>query len=143
MLSAPAIPDDFDWSSNNTDVAVRRQDAVAVYENVNGDVVVRRQADFNEDEDPILIINKACVPALVRALIDTAGLEAEPVSHGILLPPPARSGSDPTAAERQRRYRDRHRNGADRNAHDRNDRYGGPLRHAETLDLEVPATAAS
>jgi hypothetical protein len=135
MLSAPAITDDFDWA-NNPDIVARHQDAIACYENLNGDVVIRREQSWCEDEDTIIVINKAHVPALVQALIDTAGLEAESVEHA-QLPPPAKA--DTTAAERQRRYRHRHRNGGA----DRNDRYVTPSRHAETLDLEVSEQAAS
>ena len=74
MLSAPAITDDFDWA-NNPDIVARHQDAIACYENLNGDVVIRREQSWCEDEDTIIVINKAHVPALVQALIDTAGLE--------------------------------------------------------------------
>ena len=43
-----------------------QQDAIAVYANDNGDLVIRRQKDWNEEEDSAI----AVAPAHVRQLID-------------------------------------------------------------------------
>jgi hypothetical protein len=55
----------FDWTSKD-DVAVNQQDAIAVYANDNGDVVIRRQKDWNEDEDTFIVL----APAYVRQFIE-------------------------------------------------------------------------
>ena len=34
------MSDDFDWSADNPDVVTPRQNCIAVYENVNGSIVV-------------------------------------------------------------------------------------------------------
>ena len=40
----------FDWS-DETSIAVRPQDAIAVYANEANEIVIRRQKDWNEEED--------------------------------------------------------------------------------------------
>jgi hypothetical protein len=65
----------FDWTSN--DVVVRQQDAVAVYQNPYGDVVIRREAAWDEENDVCVVIARQNVPAVVEAILHTAGLEPE------------------------------------------------------------------
>jgi hypothetical protein len=55
---------DFDWN-NKADVAVGQQDTIAVYSNDNGDLVIRRQKDWNEEDDTFVV-----APAYVRQLIE-------------------------------------------------------------------------
>ncbi len=55
----------FDWTSKDA-VAVDQQDAIAVYSNDNGDIVIRRQKDWNEDEDSVIVL----APAHVRQFIE-------------------------------------------------------------------------
>lgn len=55
----------FDWN-DQAGVAVGQQDAIAVYANDNGDLVLRRQKDWNEEEDSVI----AVAPAYVRQLIE-------------------------------------------------------------------------
>jgi hypothetical protein len=113
-----SVPDDFDWSADNPDVVTHRQDSIAVYENAHGDVVIRREKDWN-DEDVYIVVDKVHVPAVVAAMLRVAGL---PMPGQALLPPPSPNLSMPTpAATRQKRYRDRQRDGerdAGRNARD-------------------------
>ena len=49
---AMSDPDDFDWTAENPDVVVRRQDNIAVYENTAGDVVIRREQSCYEMTTP-------------------------------------------------------------------------------------------
>ena len=55
----------FDWTNNHA-VAVDQQDAIAVYSNDNGEVVIRRQKDWNENEDSVIVV----APAYVRQFIE-------------------------------------------------------------------------
>ena len=43
-----------------------QQDAIAVYANDNGDLVLRRQKDWNEEEDSVIVV----APAFARQLIE-------------------------------------------------------------------------
>jgi len=58
---------DFDWTSKDA-VAVNQQDAIAVYSNDNGDVVIRRQKDWNEEEDSVIVLAPAYVRQFVEAV---------------------------------------------------------------------------
>ena len=110
--------DDFDWNvDDNPDVVVTWQNCIAVYENVAGSIVIRRERAWDEDDDVIILVTKASAPALAQAILRAAGVvmpTAVAITHELLPPPPAK---DPTAAERQRRFRNRHRNGDDRDGH--------------------------
>lgn len=55
----------FDWTNNHA-VAVDQQDTIAVYSNDNGEVVIRRQKDWNENEDSVIVV----APAYVRQFIE-------------------------------------------------------------------------
>jgi hypothetical protein len=55
----------FDWADSNA-VAANQQDAIAVYANESGDVVIRRQKDWNEDDDSTIVV----APAYVRQPIE-------------------------------------------------------------------------
>ena len=93
---------EFDWL--DADVIVPQQPAIAVYLNPTGDVVLRQRGDLYDDDSWCWFrIERA--PAVARAIIETAGLDIAE-----LMPEPTRIGSkpkDPSAAERQRRYRER------------------------------------
>lgn len=59
------------WSWNKEDadasIVIERVDAVAVYQNPNGDLVIRQQHPLGED-DAIVIIPRAHVPALLQGI---------------------------------------------------------------------------
>jgi hypothetical protein len=55
----------FDWN-DQAGIAVSQQDAIAVHANDNGDLVLRRQKDWNEEEDSVIVV----APAYVRQLIE-------------------------------------------------------------------------
>ena len=47
--------DSFDWFDNEC-VVVPEQEALAVYPNPDGDVVIRREARWDENEDPFFVL---------------------------------------------------------------------------------------
>jgi hypothetical protein len=108
---------EFDWNpANDTDhsVVVRHQPAIAVYFNPHDAVVIRQQDQYDESTDHFVFITKDNVRKVVERMLEVAGIEllmARVEDSGLeesrLLPAP----KDPTAVERQRRYRNKHRNG--------------------------------
>ncbi len=94
------LGDDFNWNEPNS-VIVRHQPAIAVYLNDDDEVVIRQQGHYGPDEDQWIYIAKENVQKVVQAILANAG-----IVDGAIAPPPR----DRTAAERQRRYRERHRN---------------------------------
>jgi hypothetical protein len=97
---------DFDWSDIN--VVIHEQPQSGVYLNPNGQLVIRQLRNAYEDEDPFLYFSLENVPALVRAIIDTAGIEPAdvwPQQQLNVLPAPIPA----TGAERSKRYRQRKR----------------------------------
>jgi hypothetical protein len=59
--------DDFKWTTDDSVVA-RRSDGLAVYANKFGLVVIRKEADALEDDDPVFLIEPSKVPGLIKAL---------------------------------------------------------------------------
>jgi hypothetical protein len=119
---------DFNWQSET--IAVAEQDAIAVYANERGAVVIRAQCW--PDDDPIIIVALQNVTSLLQAIVRASGLPLElvrcvgPGSYvdvdephedlaegrpdaDISVSEPA-PPKDVTAAERQRRHRGK-RNG--------------------------------
>jgi hypothetical protein len=131
---------DFDWNPGNPDLVVERQPAIAVYENAGGAITIRREREWDEDDDVIIVVTKANVPAFVRAILRASESDLELVrslGNGAYedvrpfidwQPANADSGGaterpkpkDPTAAERQRRSRASRKGTvtADRDSHD-------------------------
>ncbi len=95
------MSENFDWWAAEKQglVAVREQAPIAVYLNPRGCVVIRQQNDF--DDDSWILVE----PDRVRALAEAIVRLAEP--ERLALPPPSPAVKDTTAAERQRRYRER------------------------------------
>jgi hypothetical protein len=99
---------DFDWYGASESVVVRHQPAIAIYLNPYDEVVVRQQGQY--DEDQWVYVSTENVPILARAMLEAAGYETDQ-TYGKPLPKP-----EPlSGAERQRRYRNKRRNG-ERNA---------------------------
>jgi len=111
--------EDFKWSANDS-IVLQDQPALAVYQNPVGQVVLRREAHWDETEDCFIYICRGNVLAVIAAMIRTAEL------HDVLLAQrsgggyadypvwPEEEASEPlqiegpkdrTAAERQRRHR--------------------------------------
>jgi len=61
--------DDFDWNAdgNKEDVVIPQVDAVAVYQNGTGNVVIRQQ-DPMGDRDQFVVIPRGSVNTLIKAL---------------------------------------------------------------------------
>jgi hypothetical protein len=99
--------DDFDWHGES--VVLRCQPAVAVYENPHGEIVIRQEGHYGPEEDQWLYITRYNAPKVAKAILALVGIELSLKADGEISPPrTARKGA--TAAERQRRYRERQRN---------------------------------
>jgi hypothetical protein len=63
------MTDDFNWvgARNHDQVVVPEQAAIAVYENPNGDIVIRQQAALGSD-DHIIYIQPLYLPRLIASL---------------------------------------------------------------------------
>ena len=64
--------DSFDWFDNEC-VVVPEQEALAVYPNPDGDVVIRREARRDENEDPFFVLRRVHAVQLAQAILDAAG----------------------------------------------------------------------
>jgi hypothetical protein len=68
---------EFDWSDDNV-VVLREQRLTAVYRNPHGDLVIRQERSWNEDEDPFLVIAANNVQTLIDKLCDLEGIPSAP-----------------------------------------------------------------
>jgi hypothetical protein len=107
---AMSASDEFNWREvdDNECIIVRHQPAIAVYLNPHGGVVIRQEGHYGPDEDQCIFITRDNVPTLTHALLEAAGFEtADTFGEPLVLPK-----SEPlSAAERQRRYRNKKRDG--------------------------------
>lgn len=101
---------DFDWTGSGS-IAVAEQLAIAIYPNPKGVVVVRQERAWDEDSDTVIFVNPDHARAVAAAILEAAGLEPDVVIAGLLAPPATPPVADPTAAERQRRHRQRLKQG--------------------------------
>lgn len=101
-MSAFEKPDAFDWVEDDS-IVIPPQQALAVYSNGRGAVVIRQQGD-GFDEDAFICIRPENARALAAAILREAGaaLDAEATEQ--------RPKASSAAAERQRRHRARKRN---------------------------------
>ena len=58
---------EFKWSDTES-VVVRQQDAIAVYANEAAEIVIRRQKDWNEEDDSVIVVAPAYVHELIEAI---------------------------------------------------------------------------
>jgi hypothetical protein len=104
---------EFDWNPKDDeehDIVLRLQPAIAVYLNPHDEVVIRQQDQFDVSEDHFVFITKGNVLKVVERTLAVAGIERIEdcgLDEPLLLP----ALKDRTGSERQRRYRNRHRNG--------------------------------
>jgi hypothetical protein len=68
---------EFDWSDDDV-VVLREQRLTAVYRNPHGDLVIRQERSWNEDEDPFLVIAADNVQTLIDKLCDLEGIPSAP-----------------------------------------------------------------
>ncbi|MCP4306589.1 MAG: hypothetical protein GY788_17310 [bacterium] len=57
----------FDWECDSDAIVVQEQAAIAVYENGNGDVVIRQRTEHTEDDD-VVYVHAKNLPTLIDAL---------------------------------------------------------------------------
>lgn len=109
------MTDDFNW--DDVDTIVPAQGAIAVYENPHGNVVVREQVPYPEDDKWIVFLPQYA-EAIVRRIIEVAGLPFTLVPNGSSAVGSSDKTKDCTAAERQRRRRNKLRKARDSNRDD-------------------------
>lgn len=93
---------DFDWNRKDAPVVLQQQRKTAIYMNPASDVVIRQEADWDEENDPFVVIGAQNLRRVIASLTELAdeieGGERQPAD---------RPTKDPTAADRQRRRRER------------------------------------
>jgi hypothetical protein len=95
---------DFDWDDGSA-VILREQPATAIYVNPTGALVIRQQRSWDQDEDTWIVIQRENVRLVALQMLAVLGMSAES------FPPDQNEGERSSGAARQRRYRERHRNG--------------------------------
>ncbi len=60
-------PEDFSWAKREA-IVVKHVDAIAVYKNDDGDVVVRQEARTPDDSDAVVVVPIAHAWTLIEAL---------------------------------------------------------------------------
>ena len=94
-------PDQFDWH-HDEHIVVRRQPAIAIYDNPMGQVVIRQENEEPFEDDPYILIEPDRLAVVIAALQTYL---APPSGVAAPTNPPRTPG-----AERQARYRERQRN---------------------------------
>jgi len=65
--------DRFDWWKDDS-IVVERQMSIAIYFNSRGHLVVRQEAEWNEDEDTFIYIAPQNIAAFIDRLCDVSGI---------------------------------------------------------------------
>lgn len=105
-----AHAEDFDWQDDPS-IICREQAATAVYSNVHGAVVIRQAQAWDENSDTLIILEPACARRAARAILELlAALDGRRTAEANKIDDEAEQQPS-TNALRQRRYRERHRNG--------------------------------
>jgi hypothetical protein len=77
--------DDFDWSAECRDggsVVLREQRATAIYRNTAGDLVIRQERAWNEEEDPFIVITQQNEQEFLDKLCDFLGIPSTATPNG-------------------------------------------------------------
>jgi hypothetical protein len=64
----------FDWADVQECIVQRQVHRVAIYDNTHGDVVIRQERDWNEEDDPFIVIARAHAIRAAHAILNAAGL---------------------------------------------------------------------
>jgi hypothetical protein len=115
------MSDDFSWSSEDTNVVIQEQPPIAVYTNPHDAIVIRMNGDCLREDDQTIFVRPENVLTLIKALAREAGMGEIDVVRKVaesdyhedyeVIEFPSTPVKRPlTNAERQKRYRDRHRN---------------------------------
>jgi hypothetical protein len=163
---------DFNWWGDDEAIVVQDQAATAIYANKHGGVVLRQQRAWDEENDTYIVVARENAIRVANAILDAAGhgdlmfyrpsrsgagyedVGIDELGHHLAWAPPAegkvKKPKDTTAPERQKRYRDRKRQGVttdvtlhDGVTHDRNDRNGVTPGNAVTVDHISSEAAAA
>jgi hypothetical protein len=67
---------DFDWRRDAADIVLNSQPATAVYENPRRQIVIRQEAQWPDDEDTTVLIDRVNLQAFIDRLCDIAGIPA-------------------------------------------------------------------
>ena len=59
--------EDFSWRDTES-VVVRQQDAIAIYSNPDGDLVIRRRQAWDEDSDVWIIVAQTQIRTVIDAM---------------------------------------------------------------------------
>jgi hypothetical protein len=59
--------EDFSWRDTES-VVVRQQDAVAIYSNPDGDLVIRRRQAWDEDSDVWIVVAQTQIRTVITAM---------------------------------------------------------------------------
>jgi hypothetical protein len=113
---------EFDWRDAQDEGAIVQQSVlrVAVYTNPHDDVVIRQERDEYDERDTFIIIGKGNLLAVITKLHELAiALEVDG--------PIVTKRKPLTSAERQRRYRERHKRNAEGDDDERNAGDGSPM----------------
>lgn len=112
---------DLDWHRDDS-VVVKDQPGIAVFVNVHGYIAIRQRGDLDphtlESADVVVVVARQHAADLARAILALAEPQGSP---RLALPAPA----DKSAADRQRRYRVRKRDGV--TVPERDDRNAGTV----------------
>jgi hypothetical protein len=66
----------FDWEQDAKDIVTPTQYAIAVYENPHRQIVIRQEAVWPDEDDPIVVVDRANLQPLIDRLCDIAGIPA-------------------------------------------------------------------
>lgn len=73
ILGLDKDEDKFDWFTDDS-VLLKRQPATAVYFNPAGDLVIRQEAEWNEEQDTFVFISKPYLMEFLDKLTDICGI---------------------------------------------------------------------
>lgn len=59
--------EDFSWRDTDA-VVVRQQDAIAVYSNPDGDLVIRRRRAWDEEDDVWIVVGQTQIRSVIDAM---------------------------------------------------------------------------
>jgi len=86
--------DDFDWSADALDVVQREVPTIAVYPNPFGQICIRQQRAWDEDEDVYIIVApytaSRMADALLRVASQCSSITPEPEPRQARLPAPVK-----------------------------------------------------
>lgn len=65
--------EEFDWSDRDS-IVLQEQRRTAIYWNLNGDLVIRQEKDWNDNDDCFIVISSGNLQAFIDRLCDMAGI---------------------------------------------------------------------